>query len=374
MTDTGEGGRLRKRRRKDPYLQIDRRTIRDDRLSFRALGILTYLLDKPDNWVVRSTALAKNGRPGNNREGRDAVRSALRELARFGYYRLERRQMLTASGKYQFEMGNAISELPVEAWAAQFAAFAGKPVPVKQIEDGSFVVVMPDGSAVIDDFDEPDNDLDAGDQDEDQDGDLSALHEDPARSTSQPPATATAADPAPILPAPGPVRGDGRGGVLRAGDVQPTLDAQLPDVRAATNKEIAQDIAQAWLAYLGEQDTKIVWRAKASSPIHAVRSLVEPALSSGYTEHEIKWALTLCLERDATTVPSTQQLDRMLQRVRKDRWRPGQQGTGKGAVSRQNDVRHVDDLTPAERAARNPLTLATRSSDVAASAGAGTSS
>ncbi|GGX50942.1 hypothetical protein [Streptomyces noursei] len=58
-------------------------TIEDSRLSFRARGILAFLLAKPDNWKVRSESIAAAGQ-----EGRDAVRKALRELRNYGYYRV----------------------------------------------------------------------------------------------------------------------------------------------------------------------------------------------------------------------------------------------------------------------------------------------
>lgn len=58
-------------------------TIEDSRLSFRARGILIFLLAKPDNWTVRSESIAAAGR-----EGRDAVRKALQELRAYGYYRV----------------------------------------------------------------------------------------------------------------------------------------------------------------------------------------------------------------------------------------------------------------------------------------------
>ncbi len=44
-------------------------TLNDERLSFRARGILAWLVSKPDNWQVRITAIAAAGK-----EGRDAWR------------------------------------------------------------------------------------------------------------------------------------------------------------------------------------------------------------------------------------------------------------------------------------------------------------
>lgn len=69
--------RVARRRR---HTTVDRRAINDERLSFRARGVLVWLLDKPDNWRTDSVALARAGK-----EGREAVRSALRELEEHGY-------------------------------------------------------------------------------------------------------------------------------------------------------------------------------------------------------------------------------------------------------------------------------------------------
>ena len=74
--------------REERFTVLNRTIINDDRLSYRALGLLVFLLDKPDNWRVEANDLAR----GEGREGRDAVRSALLELAEIGYLVRRRRQ------------------------------------------------------------------------------------------------------------------------------------------------------------------------------------------------------------------------------------------------------------------------------------------
>lgn len=62
------------------YTSIDRDTLNDGRLSFRARGALAWLLDKPDDWRTNADSMASAGR-----EGREAIRSVLKELETAGY-------------------------------------------------------------------------------------------------------------------------------------------------------------------------------------------------------------------------------------------------------------------------------------------------
>lgn len=108
-----QGGGLRHEGDEDRFVVIPRPTIRDDRLSFRARGLLTFILDLPDGWEIRATWLATQGR-----EGEEAVYTTLRELREFGYYRVERRK--GAGGRWV--NGTAIRKRPSEQWAAEYAA------------------------------------------------------------------------------------------------------------------------------------------------------------------------------------------------------------------------------------------------------------
>lgn len=66
--------------KENPYFQFNRASIEDNRLSFKAVGILAYLLSKPDNWTIREADLVKR-----HTDGATAVRSGLRELKDHGY-------------------------------------------------------------------------------------------------------------------------------------------------------------------------------------------------------------------------------------------------------------------------------------------------
>lgn len=71
---------IRRGERADRYTVLPNATIEDRRLSFKALGLLTYLLSKPDHWRVDREQLA-----ATHADGVTSVRSALRELAAAGY-------------------------------------------------------------------------------------------------------------------------------------------------------------------------------------------------------------------------------------------------------------------------------------------------
>lgn len=68
--------------------QLPRAAIRDSRLSYRARGVLARLLTNADGFAMDSEDLACAGR-----EGRDAIRVALKELRCLGYMCTKRRQL-----------------------------------------------------------------------------------------------------------------------------------------------------------------------------------------------------------------------------------------------------------------------------------------
>lgn len=67
----------------NPFVMIDKRMLSDNRLSFKAKGILTYLLSKPDDWQVMMLDLC-----ANSKEGPTSIRAGLQELKAAGYARL----------------------------------------------------------------------------------------------------------------------------------------------------------------------------------------------------------------------------------------------------------------------------------------------
>ncbi len=66
--------------RANPYVAINTTVFTDRRLSWKAKGMMGYLLSRPDDWQVLVKDLV-----GRSRDGREAVYSALRELCANGY-------------------------------------------------------------------------------------------------------------------------------------------------------------------------------------------------------------------------------------------------------------------------------------------------
>ena len=100
-----QGGIRRGPRATENFTVMQNRVLNDERLTFRARGVLSMLLSKPDKWEIRSDAIARTS-PG---EGREAIRTVMRELIAVGYLVRE---------KYRDEHGHwitvqTIHEVPV---------------------------------------------------------------------------------------------------------------------------------------------------------------------------------------------------------------------------------------------------------------------
>ncbi|RPH39040.1 MAG: helix-turn-helix domain-containing protein [Burkholderiales bacterium] len=68
--------------RENPYVMINKSIYDDTRLSAKAIGILGYLLSKPDNWTAQVSDIVKHFR-----DGEKSIKSGLRELEKYGYYK-----------------------------------------------------------------------------------------------------------------------------------------------------------------------------------------------------------------------------------------------------------------------------------------------
>lgn len=67
-------------RREDPFIQIDKAVYENEYISYKAKGILTYLMGRPEDWVIYETEIAKH-----TPEGIKSIRSGINELIKYGY-------------------------------------------------------------------------------------------------------------------------------------------------------------------------------------------------------------------------------------------------------------------------------------------------
>jgi len=72
---------IRKAKNKEnPYAQIAKTAVQDKRLSWKATGLLSYILSLPDDWKINLVDLTRR-----KADGVFATRAALKELATAGY-------------------------------------------------------------------------------------------------------------------------------------------------------------------------------------------------------------------------------------------------------------------------------------------------
>lgn len=80
-------------KRQSNYTVIGNAGLRDSRLSLKSKGLLAYMLSLPDDWIFYETELTKHCT-----DGRDSIRTALKELEKLGY--LVREQKRAEKGKF----------------------------------------------------------------------------------------------------------------------------------------------------------------------------------------------------------------------------------------------------------------------------------
>lgn len=75
------------------YTVMSNYHLKDKRLSLKAKGLLSQMLSLPEDWDYTLEGLATI-----NKESKDAIRTAIQELERFGY--IQRRQTTDSKGKF----------------------------------------------------------------------------------------------------------------------------------------------------------------------------------------------------------------------------------------------------------------------------------
>ena len=83
-----------RKKQKERFSIVDNKVIEDKRLSFKARGLLIYMLSKPDDWKFYTDELAKR----SSKDGVSAIKSALNEIENAGY--LTRKQEHKKNGQF----------------------------------------------------------------------------------------------------------------------------------------------------------------------------------------------------------------------------------------------------------------------------------
>ncbi|QOV40136.1 hypothetical protein IM697_18075 [Streptomyces ferrugineus] len=266
---------VRHNRRRPYYVHVESTTVRNTRLSYRALGLLTYLLDQKEGWQVRSDQLSK----GEGREGREAIRTTLRLLAAEGHYRLERRRL--RNGKVV--MGTAVSEYPVEQWIKDHEIFSTQKdpaVPVVEQEDGTFFVEYPDGTLGSDGFEiDPYDDAEPPADPEPEPGKGLAEEEPPAeeQQPATPPKNATRTRRPRRTPA-----------QKAADDAKKEAAANQKAEEKAALDAAAEEVAKWWWDDAEKHLGPFVGKTNGYV---AMRGMVKKALEKGYTKRQCADAL-----------------------------------------------------------------------------------
>ncbi|WP_406144951.1 hypothetical protein [Streptomyces anulatus] len=141
--------RIRRSRLTGDFLQVPNATVRDDRLSHMARGILAELLSRPDGWEATADDMWRSSvaKHGKNSPGRRMFRAAFAELKEHGYLTAGRE--LLAAGRHATVL--TLTDVPQAGTSARPAdadkTAGGTDVPHGGTSDGSTDV--PDGGTSV---------------------------------------------------------------------------------------------------------------------------------------------------------------------------------------------------------------------------------
>ena len=99
---------LKIKKRKDLFVQIDKKTLEDKNLSFKATGLLAYLMGRPEDWKIIPSHLEKC-----KTDGLSSIKSALLELRRNDYchyFEVREKGVVKETFYYVFEIPTPYSD------------------------------------------------------------------------------------------------------------------------------------------------------------------------------------------------------------------------------------------------------------------------
>jgi hypothetical protein len=316
---TANRPKLRRGLRKRPmpeYTRVPNETVNDARMSLRALGLLTWILEKPDGWDVRSAQIAGGSA---DREGTQAVQTTLHELAKLGYYRLIR---ATVEGG-RHVMVTDVSARPVHAWAQQNRIFTGTVgIPVVIDDQDQWCIRYPDGTLLPEDQPPPADMAPAPKQirrrppgapppPRPSSGKRIPVTGKPATGNSSPLQVELLTKEDEQSPGPAARDRPPPGEHRPAKAPRPPRPEPEPTPREPTPHDLAFGIGRDWMTHRATAGVPVAGR----QVLHRLKSLVEPFLEGGYTVEEIKRAIAAI----GVGVPTAGQLDRALGEVRQGR-------------------------------------------------------
>lgn len=108
------------------FVVMDKTSLRDDRLSWKAKGLHAYMLSMPDDWTFYDNELSNHAR-----DGKDALKSAIKELSAHGY--MSRQRVRLEDGTFRYE--TTVTEKPVPVKPATENPVTDNPPTEKPLTD-----------------------------------------------------------------------------------------------------------------------------------------------------------------------------------------------------------------------------------------------
>ena len=103
---------IRRAKRDSNFTMISNVGLKDNRLSFKAKGLLSYMLSLPDDWIFYESEIVNHAT-----DGKQSVRTGMKELEKFGY--LVKEQKRNSKGKFA-KIDWVVSDEPINGYTTTF--------------------------------------------------------------------------------------------------------------------------------------------------------------------------------------------------------------------------------------------------------------